>query len=150
MSDITPIVRALEPDDHAAWHDLWTGYLDFYETKLGPEVYAATWSRLFDPDETIRGALAFAGKTPVGLVHYLFHRTAWAVAEVCYLQDLFVAPAGRGQGHGAALIAYAADRARDRKAPRLYWHTHETNRTAQRLYDRVASQSGFIQYRLPL
>ena len=33
---------------------------------------------------------------------------------------------------------------------RVYWLTHESNTTAQALYDRVASRSGCIQYRLPL
>ena len=32
-------------------------------------------------------------------------------------------------------------------ATRVYWHTHETNATARRLYDRVAERSGFIVYR---
>jgi len=30
---------------------------------------------------------------------------------------------------------------------RVYWHTHETNHTARRLYDTVAENSGFIVYR---
>jgi hypothetical protein len=33
------------------------------------------------------------------------------------------------------------------KAARVYWHTHESNATAQALYDRVAEKSGFIVYR---
>ena len=32
-------------------------------------------------------------------------------------------------------------------APRVYWQTHETNRTAMALYDRVAERSGFLVYR---
>ena len=31
-------------------------------------------------------------------------------------------------------------------AARLYWHTHETNATARRLYDQLATRSGFIVY----
>jgi hypothetical protein len=29
----------------------------------------------------------------------------------------------------------------------MYWHTHETNRTAMGLYDKVALKSGFVVYR---
>ncbi|TAM96298.1 MAG: GNAT family N-acetyltransferase, partial [Rhodanobacteraceae bacterium] len=29
---------------------------------------------------------------------------------------------------------------------RVYWQTQETNATATRLYDRVASRSGFVVY----
>jgi hypothetical protein len=43
-----------------------------------------------------------------------------------------------------------AELARQKKAGRLYWLTHESNATARRLYDRIAHASGFIQYRKPL
>jgi hypothetical protein len=29
---------------------------------------------------------------------------------------------------------------------RVYWLTHESNATARKLYDRVAKNTGFIQY----
>ena len=145
------MIREIEAGDRVRWTELWTGYLTFYETVLPPEVYAATWARLFDPAEPVFGALALdAGGLPVGLVHYLYHRTTWATADSCYLQDLYVDPQVRGGGHGKALIEYVADRAREAGATRLYWNTHETNATARRLYDAVAVRSGFIQYRKPL
>jgi GNAT superfamily N-acetyltransferase len=145
------MIRAIGPDDRAAWTTLWRGYLEFYETVLPDDVYETTWQRLNDPAEPIFGALAIdAAGTQVGLVHYLYHRTAWAIAETCYLQDLFVAADVRSGGHGRALIDYAADAAQARGAVRLYWMTHETNTTAQKLYDAVAQRSGFIQYRKAL
>jgi GNAT superfamily N-acetyltransferase len=58
------------------------------------------------------------------------------------------APDGnRGSGLGRALIEAVAQKAREAGSSRLYWHTHESNRTAQTLYDKVATLSGFIQYR---
>jgi len=141
-------IRAIDRDDRPDWTRLWTGYLTFYETTLPPEVYDETWRRLFDPAEPVFGALAIsADGRPVGLVHFLYHRTAWAIGDSCYLQDLYVDPEVRGGGHGRALIEYVADRAREAGAARLYWNTHESNVVAQRLYDAVAVRSGFIQYR---
>ncbi|HEY3218310.1 MAG TPA: GNAT family N-acetyltransferase, partial [Candidatus Limnocylindria bacterium] len=55
-----------------------------------------------------------------------------------------------GAGVGRALIAAVYERARDRGARRVYWHTHETNTTAIRLYDKVATRSGFIVYQKEL
>ena len=145
------MIRQIEPNDRARWTELWRGYLTFYETALTDEVYASTWARLFDPAEPVFGALSLdAAGRPVGLVHYLYHRTTWSTANSCYLQDLFVDPAVRGGGHGRALIDYTADQARQAGATRLYWNTHETNATARRLYDAVGVRSGFIQYRKPL
>jgi hypothetical protein len=43
---------------------------------------------------------------------------------------------------GAASSANQIDRSR-----RVYWQTHETNRTAQQLYNKVAEHSGFVVYR---
>jgi hypothetical protein len=40
--------------------------------------------------------------------------------------------------------------ARDAGASRLYWMTHETNQTAQQLYNQVAERPGFVQYRKKL
>jgi GNAT superfamily N-acetyltransferase len=83
----------------------------------------------------------------VGIVHYLFHRSCWTVGNYCYLQDLFVAEGMRDRGLGRALIEAVETRARAEGASRVYWLTHETNTSAQALYDKLAERSGFIQYR---
>ena len=144
-------IRAIAADDRAAWTPLWTGYLTFYETVLPERVYDETWRRLLDPKEPVWGAFAVDGAgTPVGLVHWLFHRTCWSIEDSCYLQDLYVSPEVRGGGHGRALIEHVAGKAREAGASRLYWNTHETNATARKLYDTVAVRSGFLQYRKAL
>ena len=141
------MIRPIEPGDREAWTQLWKAYLAFYETVLPDEVYASTWSRLLDPNEPTWGALALQDGVPVGLVHWIFHRHNWTIADTCYLQDLFVAPEGRGTGLGSALIDHVAADATAKGSSRLYWLTHESNATARALYDKVAQRSGFIQYR---
>ena len=143
------VIRPLQQADHAAWRELWTAYLAFYETEKPEEVYASTWARLFTPGEyEPRGFLALLGGKPVGLVHFMDHRTTWTVANNCYLQDLFTAPEARGAGVGAALIEAVRKAAAERGVTNVYWVTQETNATARRLYDRVAKQTGFIKYAL--
>lgn len=144
------MIRAIEPEDHAAWRALWLQYFTFYETSVGDDVYATMWQRLFDPAEPVWAAVAVEEGRLVGLVHYIFHRTTWAVEDTCYLQDLYVSPDQRGRGHARALIDYVAAAATRQHCVRVYWQTRDTNTTAQALYDRVASRSGFIQYRLAL
>jgi hypothetical protein len=48
------------------------------------------------------------------------------------------------------LIAAGVAAAREAGASRLYWMTHDTNQTAQQLYNQVAERPGFLQYRKKL
>lgn len=145
MSTLT--VRPLTPADFAAWEPLWRGYQAFYKVDLGPEVTATTWARFHDEGEPMFALGAFAGDALLGITHYIFHRTCWAVGPTCYLQDLFTVEAARGRGVGRALIEAVAGAARAAGAIRVYWLTHETNTQAMALYDQVAERSGFVQYR---
>src|SRR5690606_2453098 len=97
--------------------------------------------------EPMHAVVAERGGELQGLVHYLFHRNTAMIAPACYLQDLFTVTESRGQGVGRALIGAVYERAQAAGSPRVYWMTQESNATARRLYDRVAEQSGFIQYR---
>ena len=107
----------------------------------------ATWRRFFDPIEPLHALVAERDGKLIGLTHYLLHRSTWAPVCYCYLEDLFVEPSARGGGTGRALIAAVEAAARAAGASRLYWLTHETNETAQTLYNKVAERAGFIQYR---
>jgi len=140
-------VRPIEASDHAEWRRLWTAYLAFYETTVPESVYASTWARLFtDGEYEPKGTLAVADGKPVGLVHYLFHRTCWSEKNNCYLQDLYADPEMRGKGVGRALIEAVYAVADKRDAAAVYWMTQEFNHTARRLYDRVAKKTPFIKY----
>ncbi|MFI4994367.1 MAG: GNAT family N-acetyltransferase [Hyphomicrobiales bacterium] len=141
------IVRQVEPADRPRWEPLWLGYLTFYKAQLPPEVTQITWRRFFDGIEPMHALVAEQGEALIGVVHYLFHRSTWMIGPNCYLQDLFTAEAARGKGVGRALIEAVYARAAEAGATRVYWHTHETNTTAQALYNKVATLSGFIQYR---
>lgn len=140
-------IRPFRPDDCAAWEPLWQGYLTFYKSSLPAEVTEETWRRLNDPAEPMHGLAAEHDGRIVGIVHYLYHRSTWTTGNYCYLQDLFTAEEARGQGAGRALIEAVYEKARADGASRVYWLTHETNTAAQALYEKVASRSGFTQYR---
>ena len=150
MSD-SLLVRPVARSDYAQWLPLWDGYNAFYgrsgETALAPEITQMTWVRFFDAYEPVHALVAESRGRLVGLAHYLFHRSTTTIAPVCYLQDLFSDASARGQGVGRALITDLYGRARQAGASRVYWQTHETNQTAQTLYEKVAERSGFIVYR---
>lgn len=148
-------VRPVERQDFEQWLPLWDGYNAFYgrsgPTALAGDITRTTWSRFFDAYEPVHALVAEAATTSerrlVGLVHYLYHRSTTAIAPSCYLQDLFTSEAARGHGIGRALIEGVYQRAAAAGAGRVYWQTHETNRTAMQLYDKIGERSGFVVYR---
>jgi GNAT superfamily N-acetyltransferase len=152
-TSVTPTlqVRAVRPDDFAAWIPLWDGYNAFYgrsgDTALPREVTQMTWSRFIDAGEPMHALVAERSGALLGLAHFLYHRSTIQVPPTCYLQDLFTVDAARGQGVGRALIHAVYERAKAAGSPRVYWQTHETNAVAMRLYDQLAEKSGFLVYR---
>ncbi|MBZ6075040.1 GNAT family N-acetyltransferase [Microvirga puerhi] len=150
MADQQPgsiLIRPFQPGDRDGWNPLWQGYLTFYKSSLPPETTDLTWSRLLDPAEPMYGLAAVLDGEIIGIVHYLYHRSTWSPGNYCYLQDLFTSEKARNRGVGRSLIEEVYGRAQADGASRVYWLTHETNTTAQILYDKVAAKSGFIQYR---
>jgi GNAT superfamily N-acetyltransferase len=149
-------LRTVVASDFAAWLLLWDGYNAFYgragPTALPRDVTRVTWSRFFDPAEPVHALVAEDAEEGrlLGLAHYLLHRSTIMGGPTCYLQDLFTDVAARGRGIASALITAVCEAARREGAARVYWHTHESNATARRLYDRVAERSGFLVYRIPL
>ncbi len=140
-------VRALTRADRDVWAALWTEYLAFYQSTVPAAVYDTTFERLLGEDPRDFNALVYElDGTPVGLVHYLFHRHAWKIEEVCYLQDLYVSPDARGTGAGRALIEAVYAAADTAQSPSVYWLTQDFNATARQLYDRIGSLTPFIKY----
>jgi len=142
-----PLIRPLTAADEAEWHRLWTAYLQFYKTTVPEAVYASTFARLLGDDPRDFNALvAEVDGQLLGLTHYLFHRHAWKIEDVCYLQDLYVDPQARGTGLGRKLIEAVYARADAAGAPAVYWLTQDFNHEARRLYDRIAQVTPFIRY----
>lgn len=140
--------RELRTDDEAAWRELWTGYLTFYESSVPEAVYAKTFARLLDPArETQRAFLAVDdADKPIGLVHYILHPHNWREEDVVYLQDLYVSEAARGTGAGRALIEAVYEAADANGTPSVYWLTQEFNTAGRQLYDRIATLTPFVKY----
>jgi GNAT superfamily N-acetyltransferase len=148
---MTFTIRPLALADYDQWLPLRDGYNAFCgrsgPAALAPEITNATSSRLFSPAEPMHALVAASDGQLLGLVHFLYHRSTISIPPVCCLQDLFTAAAARGRGVATALIHAVNEEARRAGASRVYWHTHETNHTARRVYDQVAENSGFIVYR---
>lgn len=148
MATTTAHVRALRTGDRERWSELWQGYLDFYRSQLPSDITELTWQRLLDPAHPFQGLAAVDGQGHIaGIVHFHVHASTWSRDGYCYLEDLFVDPACRGQGVGRALIEAVYRAADEQGAERVYWHTQTTNERAQNLYHQVAELTPFVQFR---
>lgn len=143
-------VSTAEERDYDQWLAYWKSYQEFYKVQLSDKVTEATWNRFFDSKIPMYCAVARENEKILGFVHFVFHDSTWGENSYCYLEDLFVDPTVRGKSVGKKLIEYVKERAQEMNCDRLYWHTQETNKTAQRLYDWVAEKPGVIEYRMPL
>ncbi|WP_171212545.1 GNAT family N-acetyltransferase [Ruegeria sp. HKCCA5426] len=143
----TTTIRPIAEAYYEVWCQLWRQYLAFYETSLGDEIYRTSFSRMMsgNPGE-FQGLLAEVQGKPVGLAHYLFHRSMWSVENTCYLMDLFVDPNTRGTGIGRALINAVHSKAAENGITTTYWMTQEFNYKGRMLYDQVAEKTPFLVY----
>jgi GNAT superfamily N-acetyltransferase len=142
-----PVIKPIGKDERAYWEPLWQGYLRFYKAHQEPEETEVTWLRIHDPAEPMFALGAYVDGKLLGITHYLYHRSFWTIGNYCYLQDLFVAEESRNRGIARALIEAVMAESRLVGASRVHWLTQEDNATARALYDKLASKSGFIQYR---
>lgn len=147
MSLFVGLVRPLVAADKSAWLPLWAGYLAFYQTSVPADVTETTFARLTGPDADMFGLVAEQDRRIIGIAHCVVHRSTWAKGNYVYLNDLFVAPNVRKSGAGRALIESIYKHADETGAERVYWLTHESNATARRLYDALAVNDGFLEYR---
>jgi GNAT superfamily N-acetyltransferase len=147
---MTLTIHPVRPSDKDQWLPLWRGYLAFYHEDLPQEITNQTWDRILDEGEQIYCLGGYSDGEMVAFATYVLHRSTWSASTYCYLEDLFVADSQRGKGVGRQMIEAIAQAARDHGSTRLYWNTNEANKTAQALYDRIATKTDVLQYRKAL
>ena len=145
-------ISFIKQNEFELWNELWQKYLKFYQTSLPDTVTKVTWERIMDPEQNI---FSFGGywaadgtKELVGFTNFLYHSSTWSEQGYCYLEDLYVEEKFRGKGVGKILIEAVWDDCLRKGVKRLYWKTQDKNKIARIMYDKVAKQSGFIEYEI--
>jgi ribosomal protein S18 acetylase RimI-like enzyme len=105
---------------------------EFDELTPGAEVLAGRVRLLLDHGDTI---VLVAGEGPDGFAVLRFRPAIWAETLECYLAELYVVPALRGQGIGRALMEEAMEAARAEGATYMDLGTGEDDVAARALYE---------------
>jgi GNAT superfamily N-acetyltransferase len=142
----TPSILPVALHHRAAWDRLYAGYADFYRVTQTPEMRDRVWSWLHDPAHEVNGLIAESDGVPVGLAHWRCFARPLSASTGCFLDDLFVDPAARGQRVADALILHLGAMARARGWSVVRWITADDNYRGRGVYDRVAKRTMWITY----
>jgi GNAT superfamily N-acetyltransferase len=138
LPELLPLVRA---------------YLDFYEVNPSDESMLAL-SRALIADPELEGVQFIARDDDGRAIGFASLFWTWATTRggrLGVMNDLFVAPEGRGSGAAEALIEACRQRCVQRGAVALEWQTAVDNHRAQAVYDRVGARKSdrWLDYTLP-
>ena len=105
---------------------------------------------LFGPRRYAEVLLAEDAGEVVGFALFFYNYSTFLARPGIYLEDLFVRPEKRGQGHGTALLAALARLALERGCGRLEWAVLNWNEPALRFYRTLGAvpMNDWTAYRL--
>ncbi|MGZ8178389.1 N-acetyltransferase family protein [Williamsia sp. SKLECPSW1] len=138
--------QACDTQDAEQWRSLSAAYRDVDRLPPDPDVVETVWRWLVDPAVDFSGLVVDEESVLVGFAVYRwFPRPASATFGV-YLDDVFGEESARGRGHAQKLIGAIVEIARDQQASVVRWIAASENVPARRLYERVATRTGWITY----
>jgi GNAT superfamily N-acetyltransferase len=145
------IDRVIEADLEALL-PLMRAYCDFYEVAPSDEALL-TMSRalIVDPEREGVQLLARADGRSLGFATIFWSWATTSAERIGVMNDLFVAPEGRGTGVAEALIGACRAECAARGAGKLTWQTAPDNERAMNVYDRVGgTREQWLDYWLPV
>jgi GNAT superfamily N-acetyltransferase len=145
------VIRPARPVDVAALVEL-IGDLATYERARHEVVIteADLHRALFGTDAAVFALVAEADGDVVGMALWFLTFSTWLGRHGIYLEDLYVRPERRGEGHGRALLAALAAVAVERGYGRVEWAVLDWNEPAIGFYRSIgaAAMDGWTTNRL--
>ena len=129
------VIRPARPADIPAIHALIRNLAE-YERGLDQVTATADDLRaaLLAPQPSLFAHVAEADGEVVGFAIWFINYSTWTGRHGIYLEDLYVTPQRRGQGHGKALLAELARICVQRGYRRLEWWVLDRNTPARGFY----------------
>jgi GNAT superfamily N-acetyltransferase len=127
-----PVRPATLDDAGAVGRLLYDFNREFDEPTPTPAALADRMRQLLDGSDTL---VLLIGDGPDGLAVLRFRAAIWSIGLECYLAELYVTPAKRGQGLGRALMEAALLEARNQGADTMDIGVDEPDHAARTLYE---------------
>ena len=149
---MTHVVRVAGLEDAAAIGRLLYDFnREFDEPTPAPSALAERIRQLLEGGDTLILLAGDGPGGPDGLAVLRFRAAIWSAGLECYLAELYVVPASRGQGLGRALMETALHQARSRGADTMDIGVDEPDRAARHLYESLgftnrAGEDGPVMY----
>jgi ribosomal protein S18 acetylase RimI-like enzyme len=130
-----PPVRRAGPEDVQRLASLLRDFQEEFEEPCPePAVLERRYRELIAAGEML---VLLVGEPAVGFAQLRFRPWVYSEGGCAYLEELYVAPAERGEGAGRALLEAAMDAAREHGVDHIELNTSETDRAARSLYESV-------------
>jgi GNAT superfamily N-acetyltransferase len=130
---------------------LMRAYCDFYEVSPPDDALLAMSRALIaDPEREGVQLLARDESRALGFATIFWSWATTSAERIGVMNDLYVAPDGRGTGLAEGLIEACRAECAARGARKLTWQTAPDNERAMKVYDRVgATREQWVDYWLP-
>jgi len=134
MGDVDmPVVRRAEVEDASIVAQLLYIFNREFDEPTPPVAeLTGRITHLLEVGDTV---VLLVGDGPDGLAVLRFRDAIWSSGRECYLAELYVTPARRGNGLGRALMRAALREARDRGADTMDIGVDEPDLAARHLYE---------------
>ena len=142
------MIREIHLKDKEQWKKLYKDYADFYKVEMNNQILQTVWSWLHNKNHEVDGLVYEIDDNIVGLAHYRRMPRPLKGKDIGFLDDLFVDPKYRGQKIGEKILNELKKISKSKEWNLVRWITHDDNRRAKSLYDRVAEKTSWDLYEL--
>jgi GNAT superfamily N-acetyltransferase len=147
-------IGVVREEDLAELLPLVRGYLDFYEVSpTDDDMLALSRALIANPElEGVQFIARDDDGRAIGFASLFWTWSTTRGGRLGVMNDLFVAPEGRGTGAAESLIEACRARCEQRGALALEWQTAVDNHRAQAVYDRIGGRKSdrWLDYTLPI